>query len=94
MREIVLDGSSWRSSEDVYRSFLAAVGAPPWHGHNFNALRDSIAVGRINEIDVPYTIKITNFDRVGAEAGRMATDFIDLIRELRDSGCPVDVQVE
>ncbi|HKQ87100.1 MAG TPA: barstar family protein [Candidatus Acidoferrales bacterium] len=94
MREIVLDGSRWISSKDVYDSFLTAVGAPNWHGHNFNALRDSIGVGGINSIEVPYKVRIKNFSLIGAGAKRMADGFAQLIGELRDSGCPVDIQID
>ena len=94
MREITLDGSRWTSSEDIYNSFLTAVGAPAWHGHNLDALQDSIAAGQINSIEVPYKIKIKHFGRIGAGARGMADNFVQLIRELRDSGCPVDIEIE
>ena len=42
MREIIMDGKGWNASDDVYDAFFEAIGAPSWHGHNFNALRDSI----------------------------------------------------
>lgn len=94
MREITLDGSRWTSPEDIYNSFLTAVGAPAWHGHNLDALQDSIAAGQINSIEVPYKIKIKHFGRIGAGARGMADNFVQLIRELRDSGCPVDIEIE
>jgi len=94
MREIVLDGAGWKSSEDVYGSFLSAVGAPSWHGHNFNALRDSIATGRINEIEVPYVVVVKRYGQVAFGAEKMASYFVDLIRDLRNEGCPVDIRVE
>ena len=93
MREIVLDGKGWRTRDDIYDAFFAAVEAPPWHGRNFNALRDSIATGDINQVEVPYRVVIRNFDLVSGEARTMASDFIDLLRELQQEGGPVEVEL-
>jgi len=68
MREIVMDGERWVAPHDVYDAFFQAVGAPSWHGRNFNALRDSIAVGQINKIQVPYLIRIKSYASVGPGA--------------------------
>jgi RNAse (barnase) inhibitor barstar len=94
MREPVLDGASWKTKDDVYEAFFKAVGAPSWHGRNFNALNDSIAAGRINEIEVPYRLVIQNYDLIGAGAKEMVDDFIDLIHEIAGRGCPVEIQVD
>jgi RNAse (barnase) inhibitor barstar len=94
MRELTLDGALWETCDDLYDSFFRAVGAPDWHGRNFNALRDSIEGGDINEVEVPYRLIIKNYDKIAAEAKKMADDFIDLIRELAARGCPVEVRTE
>jgi len=94
MREIILDAQNWATSDDLYDAFLNAVGAPSWHGHNFNALRDSICGGRINKIEVPYLVKIKNFSSIGQGARSVAQDFVQLIKELHNSGCPVDIEVQ
>jgi RNAse (barnase) inhibitor barstar len=60
MTELILDGSTWTNNDDVYDAFFRAVGAPSWHGRNFNALNDSIATGSINKVEVPYTLVIAN----------------------------------
>jgi RNAse (barnase) inhibitor barstar len=94
MKEIVLDGKNWNEDDDVYDAFFAAVGAPSWHGRNFNALRDSIVVGQINKVEVPYLIKIKNYGSMGSGAKGIAASFVQLIKELRESGCPVDIETE
>jgi RNAse (barnase) inhibitor barstar len=94
MREIVMDGGKWVAADDIYDAFFRAVGAPSWHGRNLNALRDSISVGRINEIEVPYLIRIRNYSSIGPEAKSLAGDFVSFIEELHDSGCPVDIETE
>jgi RNAse (barnase) inhibitor barstar len=94
MRELVLDGAGWTTSDDVYDAFFRAVGAPEWHGRNFNALNDSIAGGDINCIEVPYELNIRNYDKIVGDAKKMTDDFIDLIHELEAKGCPVKIRVE
>ena len=94
MRQIVMDGEGWASADDLYDAFFRSVGAPEWHGRNFNALRDSICAGRINSVEVPYVITIVNYSRVGLAARGMVDDFIALIKELHESGCAVDVEVQ
>ena len=94
MRELVLDGSTWRSPDDFYDAFFKAVGAPEWHGRNFDALIDSIEHGEINAVEVPYRLVIKNSDRIGSGARKGADDFVDLINEIAARGCPVEIVVE
>jgi len=94
MRELVLDGSTWQTRDDVYDAFFKAVGAPEWHGRNFNALIDSIETGDINTIEVPYKLIIKNSDSIGEGARRMTSDFVDLIHEIAARGCPVEIEVQ
>ena len=94
MRELIMDGATWNTTDDVYYSFFRVVGAPSWHGRNLDALNDSIAGGPINQVEVPYRLVIRNFDLVGIGAKKMANDFVDLIRELAGSGTPVEIVVQ
>jgi RNAse (barnase) inhibitor barstar len=94
MKELILDGACWRTKDDIYDAFFKAVGAPKWHGRNFNALIDSIEHGDINDIEVPYRLLVKNYDLIGAGARQMANDFIDLIHEIAARGCPVEIVVE
>jgi RNAse (barnase) inhibitor barstar len=94
MQELILNGASWTTSDDVYDAFFRAVGAPEWHGRNFNALRDSISTGSINQVEVPYRLVIKNYGKICSAAKRMADDFIELIHELAAEGCRVEIHVE
>ena len=80
--------------DDVYNALFRAVGAPVWHGRNFDALNDSIAGGSINEVEVPYRLVFKNYDLIGGEAKKMTDDLIDLIHEIASRGCPVEVRVD
>jgi RNAse (barnase) inhibitor barstar len=93
VRELVLDGRGWTTDDDVYDAFFKAVGAPVWHGRNYNALNDRIAGGDINQVEVSYRIVISNFDRIGDGAKKMADDFVDLIHDLAARGTPVEIVV-
>lgn len=92
--ELVLNGAEWTTRDDVYDSFFRAVGAPNWHGRNLDALRDSIATGSINAVEVPYRLVIQNFDNIAPSARQMANDFVNLIHELATDGCPVEIRAE
>jgi len=91
MRKIVLDGTTWKTRDDFYDAFFKAVGAPDWHGRNFNALRDSIVTGHINQAELPYTINISGIEKAPTEVKDLVRDFCDLIKEFHAEGHEVDV---
>ena len=93
MLELIMDGAAWNGKDDVYDAFFKAVGAPDWHGRNLDALNDSIANCEINKIEVPYRISILNFDLIGAGARKMAADFVDLVRDIKTRGVPVEIDI-
>jgi hypothetical protein len=94
MKEIVLSGATWQTVDDFYDAFFAAVGAPSWHGRNFNALNDSIGTGDINKVAVPYSLKITGLKRMSGAARSVVEKFRTLIGELQTEGVPVSLTSE
>jgi RNAse (barnase) inhibitor barstar len=82
------------AKDDLYDAFFRAVGAPEWHGRNLDALNDSIAIGSINEVEVPYRLVIRNYDKIDGDAKKMTDAFVDLIHEIAARGCPVEIRVE
>jgi len=94
LRELILDGSTWSTRDDLYDAFFAAVGAPSLHGRGFDALNDSIATGQINQIELPYRVVIRNHDLIGTGAKQIASDFVDLLNEIAARGLPVEVRTE
>jgi hypothetical protein len=91
--ELVMDARGWRTWDDLYDSFFGVVGAPEWHGRNFNALNDSIVSGGINRVEVPYALVITNLDDAGAEAFVAVQEFVDFVREIGARGCPISIVI-
>lgn len=94
MRTVVLDATGWQTKDDFYNAFFRAVGAPEWHGRNFDALNDSIAGGLINAVEVPYTIVVKNSQMANGEARKILQDFRDLIEELAQGNCEVAIRLE
>jgi len=94
MRNLVLNGTNWKTKNDFYDAFFKAVGAPSWHGRNFNALRDSIITGQVNEVELPYTIYISGVDKMPLEVRGIVNDFCSLIKEFHSEGHDVDIVCE
>jgi hypothetical protein len=91
MIRLPLNGVTWKTQDDFYDALFAVLGAPSWHGRNFNALCDSIGAGGINTVEPPYCFVITGYPQANTPARRAVTDFCDLVRELKESGSSVDV---
>jgi RNAse (barnase) inhibitor barstar len=94
LKELILDVAACQTRDEFYDLFFRAVGAPDWHGRNFDALRDSIATGQINQIEVPYRLVITNLDMASPALKELADHFIDLLHELHGEGVPVEIRVD
>src|SRR5437667_10874672 len=94
MKELVMDATEWQTTDDLFLSFFRVVEAPSWHGKNFNALRDSIGTGQINNVEVPYRIVFNNYDRVNPQVKDDSDHFIEVIHELASEGVPVEIRSE
>lgn len=55
---IVINWSLIGSEAEFYEQVLSQLKAPQWHGHNLDALSDSIGVGSINGVEPPYSISV------------------------------------
>ena len=89
-----MDAIGWRTADDSYDSFFRAVGAPSWHGRNFDAIRDSIGTGEINQIEVPYRIVVRGLSWASADARAIAMKFEHLVQRLAEERCPVEIRIE
>ncbi len=76
MKIITLDASEWRNLDDFYLALLPELGAPDWHGHNLNALYDSLS-GGINEVEPPFHVTVRN-------TAALSADFIILFSGVAD----------
>jgi RNAse (barnase) inhibitor barstar len=90
---IALNASRWEKSSDFYDAYLAAVGAPEWHGRNLDALWDSLTGGDINQRNPPFNIQITGTGQMSDAAREMVKRFEALIIEARGVGPWVDIEL-
>jgi hypothetical protein len=93
-RELTLNAGAWQSANDFYSAFFLAVGAPEWHGRNFDALIDSIQTGRINQIEVPYKILIQSPSNDNEGVKTILRDLAELVLDMQSNGCPVSLQIQ
>jgi RNAse (barnase) inhibitor barstar len=91
MREIVLSGEGWATPDDVYAALLSSLEAPNWHGHNLDALWDSITGGDINRINPPFAIRVMGIDSLPENCKVLLNRIMDLISEAKAVGVDVEM---
>jgi len=91
--QIELDGRFWQSAEDFYLAYLCAVGAPTWHGHNLDALWDSLTGGDINGRNPPLRIRIVGLDQMRKDSREMVQRFAGLVNEAKAQGQQVEIEL-
>lgn len=90
MPEISLDGSRWRTREDFYKDLLPALDAPAWHGHNLDALNDTIAGGDVNGVNPPFAVRIGGRGALPPDLHAYVESFMELMADLQARGVPVE----
>jgi hypothetical protein len=91
---IVLNGHDWKTEADFIEAVLAGVDAPPWHGRNYDALRDSFVTGSINGFEPPYDFIIRWLPPDPTpEVADAISYFAARIAEWRAEGAPLSVRV-
>ena len=93
MDDIHLDGRSWQSADDFYAAYLTAVGAPEWHGHNLDALWDSLTGGDINQRNPPFRIRIRGLEQMGPEAKQTMERFASLVEQAKAEGHRIELEL-
>ena len=94
MKTIRLDASGWRCTEDMWGALLPALRAPDWHGHNLNALWDSLVGGDINATEPPFRVVVAGAAGMPAEVADCLARVAVLFEEARrDEGVEVWMEV-
>ena len=93
MDDIHLDGRSWQSADDFYAAYLTAVGAPEWHGHNLDALWDSLTGGDINQRNPPFRIRIRGLEQMRPEAKQTMERFASLVEQAKAEGHRIELEL-
>lgn len=91
--EITLDGSNWQTEADFIEGVLSGVQAPSWHGRNYNALRDSLVVGDINGIELPYDFIIRMPTSPTLEVEDAVRYFMARLSDWRAEGAPLSARL-
>jgi hypothetical protein len=97
--KIELDASEWRSEDDLWGALLTALGAPDWHGHNYDALWETVTEAAhfglgegetINSVQPPFSVTVTNAGSMpSAVRGRLE----GIAKLLQDAKLEYDMEV-
>jgi RNAse (barnase) inhibitor barstar len=87
--QIYLDATNWRISDDFYLALLPKLGAPGWHGHNLDALWDTLTDGQINQVNPPLEIFIRGMSLAPFEVHRVVVRFSELMVQARREGVSI-----
>lgn len=73
----------------VYEKLLSALGAPDWHGHNLDALWDTVSGDDINSVRAPYRIDVVVMSDPSAEVEELIGRIEQLFVDARQQGSSV-----
>ena len=82
MKVVELDASNWRRERHFYDALLPKLGAPAWHGHNLDAINDSIFTGGVNEIEPPFQIRVVGIEHLS----QRMKDFLTKVQSVFGEG--------
>jgi RNAse (barnase) inhibitor barstar len=99
VRRIELDAAGWRVEADLWNALLSSLGAPAWHGHNYDALWETITevadYGRaedqaINSVQPPFEIIVID---TGSLTPLLAQRLEDISKLLEEAKAEYDLDV-
>lgn len=56
IQQIEIDASGWNNEDDLWDGLLDGLGAPSWHGHNLDALWETVTESAVFGLDEGQTI--------------------------------------
>jgi RNAse (barnase) inhibitor barstar len=89
-----VDGSRWRSVDDVYNGLLSGLKAPEWHGRNLDALWDSLSSDQINGVRAPFEAHITSAAGWTQEIEDIVSQISALFADARQGGVDISMTVD
>jgi RNAse (barnase) inhibitor barstar len=93
LQRIELDASGWVSEDHLWNALLAGLGAPDWHGRNYDALWETVTeVARypstreslINRVQPPFQIVVRNAASVPSPISRRLHEIAALLAEAHE----------
>lgn len=104
LRRIELDASGWSGDRHLWTALLSALGAPAWHGRNYDALWDTVteharygvpAGNLINRVQAPFEIVVFNAGSLPAQVAKMLEDIASLLAEAKEEfDLPVSLTIQ
>lgn len=91
-RQVVLDGTSWQSRDDVYQAIETAIG-PSYFGRNLDALWDILRTPEDSVLKPPYALLVHGVRSAGAEARQAIADIAGIFAEARAGGQDIDLTI-
>lgn len=92
-RQLVLDGASWHSRDDVYRAIEAAIG-PSYFGRNLDALWDILRTPEDSALKPPYVLLVRGIGSASDEARQTIGAIAAVFAEARAIGQDVALTIE
>lgn len=90
---ITLDGAGWARPDDFYSALLPRLHAPSWHGHNLDALWDSVTSDNINGLNPPFAVRLYNTADFSSEMAGYMERVAKLFEDAQDADVPVVLSV-
>ena len=87
MKQIVIKGDLLFSKEDLYQVFADGLALPEWHGHNLDALWDTLSVW-----SEPLQIIVEYQELLLAVLGQYGHNFLDLLDDVAAENINIIVQ--
>lgn len=84
--EVTIDWQKIITKESFYEVFLPQLNAPEWHGHNLDAVADSVIAGDVNGIEPPYTIISKNESSIEQNLKPFQQAVLSIFKEAKESG--------
>lgn len=89
--QIVLSADNWTTPDDIYVALLSSLKAPQDHGHNLDALWDSLTGSNINGVNPPFSILVTGIHVLPEDCKTLLIKIKQMISEANDAGVEVEM---
>lgn len=93
MKIIELDASDWSTIVDMYQALIDAVGGPKNAATNADGLFEYLFYPGMAAVQPPYTIRISNLDRVPTEVEKHLRKLDILVTDVRGNARDVFIEV-
>ena len=87
VKKISINGAMISDKEDLYQIFMENLFLPEWHGHNLDALWDTLSVWSES-----LQIEVEQQELILAALGQYGDNFLEMLDELAEENSSITVQ--